>query len=193
MNNTSTVQAQHQFKYLCAQNPSEITEDKLYNAGVKLNFTNAYNSKSYDITFDFDSLNYGKDTTIQDSMVNIATRQGSNLLNEDEGTTLQEDILNYALASSNYLTHTCNFAGSDTKFFENNYVEKINNFLNNLNAENVTDMPDSLVVSNSTYVNSITDLKVTPYKFQYDMAILTLQFRFDDGSIIGEIELATQF
>lgn len=193
MNNTSTVQAQHQFKYLCAQNPSEITEDKLYNAGVKLNFTNAYNSKSYDITFDFDNLNYGKDTTIQDSMVNIATRQGSNLLNEDEGTTLQEDTLNYALASSNYLTHTCNFAGSDTKFFENNYVEKINSFLNNLNAENVTDMPDSLVVSNSTYVNSITDLKVTPYKFQYDMAILTLQFRFDDGSIIGEIELATQF
>lgn len=193
MNNTSTVQAQHQFKYLCAQNPSEITEDKLYNAGVKLNFTNAYNSKSYDITFDFDNLNYGKDTTIQDSMVNIATRQGSNLLNEDEGTTLQEDTLNYALASSSYLTHTCNFAGSDTKFFENNYVEKINSFLNNLNAENVTDMPDSLVVSNSSYVNSITDLKVTPYKFQYDMAILTLQFRFDDGSIIGKIELATQF
>lgn len=182
-----------QFKYLCdVSNPAE-SSSPVFNGGVKLNFASAVKPNiTEDITFDFDNLVYGKDATVQDAMVNIGTRQGSNPLNEDEGTTLQEDTLNYALVSSNYLTHTCNFAGSDTKFFENQSIGSLNNILADyFNSQQTT--VQSTVEANTTYVNSITDLVVTPYKFTYDKAILTLQFTFDDQTIIGEIELNAEF
>ena len=182
-----------QFKYLCnVSNPAE-SNSPIYNRGVKLNFASAVEpGKTEDITFDFDNLNSGKDSTIQDSMVNIGTRQGSNPLNEDEGTTLQEDTLNYALVNSSYLTHTCNFAGSDTKFFENQAIGALNNALANYFSSQQSTV-NSTVTPNTTYVNTISNIVVTPYKFSYDKAILTLQFTFDDQTVIGEIELSTEF
>lgn len=181
------------YQYLCEPKNNTQLATPLYNMGVRLNFASAVEpGKTDDITFDFDNLIDGKDAVIQDSLVNIGTRQGSNKLNEDEGTTLQEDTLNYALVNDTYLKHSCNFAASDTKFFENNYIGELNIKLADYFSESQTTL-ESSIVPNIEYVKSITELNVQPNKNKYDNAVLTVQFTFSDGTVVGDLDILTNF
>jgi hypothetical protein len=102
----------------------------------------------------------GFEATVQNALVNLGTRQGTDPLYPERGTTLQKDASAGKLVELNSAQHASNFAASDTLFFLRDF-------------DAVGD-PDA-----------ISELKLAPANSDQKSLLLEATFLSADGRVLG--------
>lgn len=100
--------------------------------------------------------------TVQNALVNLGTRQGSDPVFPERGTGLQADAAGGRLVDLMSAQHSANYAASDTVFFTRDFQEK-------------TD-PDALA-----------GVKLEPADFDGQHLFLDARFEAADGRTIGVV------
>ena len=101
--------------------------------------------------------------TVQDALVNVATRAGSDPVFPDKGTSVQLDAASGALISVSSAQHSANYAASDTVFF-------------------LREFPDT---NDPTNANGLAAMKLVAPDFNGESLDLNAQLTSIGGAVVG--------
>jgi hypothetical protein len=102
----------------------------------------------------------GFGSAVQNALVNIGTKQGSDVVFPDKGTTLQADAVAGKLVDLNSAQHSSNFAAVDTVAFSRTHTE--------------TDDPDGVIGA-----------QLEPADFDSNSLLIDAIFTAGDGRTVG--------
>ena len=183
---------------LCQNDSTYINNDqRITNKGIYLKFPdvsmkiNGQNTeKVYEYPqFDFTQIAQGFYGTVQNSLIETLTIQGSDRSHPERGTTLQEETVTAFITNNTDLIHSCNFAAETVRLNQNNdllsnYKETVTIETEN-GVDTVTYNPMNELVS-----PAIDTYKLTPEAYELDSCKLQAYFKSTDGEEYG-INLST--
>ena len=157
--------------------------DNRYLKGIKVNFISDKSKIDDGASFDFSDFVYGNEALLQDSVINIYTKKGSDTLNQNRGTTLISDTWKYGSFEEDQLTHVANFAAEETKDYIN---DDILNFAN----DSPYNTGSSAVDMDEPLLNKVT---IVPGITKYGNIIYNTSIETIKGQSIGDQTVISKF
>ena len=157
--------------------------DNRYLKGIKINFINDKAKIDDGASFDFSDFIYDNESLLQDSVINIYTKKGSDSLNQNRGTALINDTWKYGSFAEDQLIHIANFAAEETKDYIN---DDILNFAND-SPYNTGTFVENM---NEPILNKVT---ITPGITEYGNVIYNTSIETIKGKTIGDQTVISKF
>lgn len=183
---------------LCQNGSSYINNDtNTTNKGIYLKFPNVdmqingqNTEKVYDYPkFDFTKIAQGFYGTVQNSLIETLTVQGSDTAHPERGTTLQEETITAFITNNTDLIHSCNFAAETVRLNQNN--DLLSNYRETITIE-TENGEDSIIYNpmNELVSPGIDTYKLMPESYELDSCKLQAYFKSTEGEEYG-INLST--